>query len=344
MTVTSKYLDSEVTSYTVSNGTVTFSAINLGCSLTELLVPARDGRLVDILQGFDTLAGYRAGKDSHNCVVGRFANRIAKSRFTLNGAEYALDANDGENSLHGGFFRWEKQVWQAESFSEADCAGVRFYRQSDDGEQHYPGTLKVCVTYTLNTKNELTLHYEAVTDKATPVNLTNHAYFNLDGEGTVLDHVVQLDCDQILAVDGALIPTGALLDVAQTDGGTFDFRTPKKVGKDIAKIPENIGGYDHCFVTHADESTVVRAGAVWSEKTGIKMEIETNQRGMQMYSGNFLKGVAGKSGVVYQKHSGICFETQRFPDAPNHPEFPSCILQPNDTYNAVTVLRFSTEK
>lgn len=345
MTITEKEIQHGITSYTVSNGTVSFTAMNYGCSLLQILVPNKLGSYTDILQGYDTLEGWKADDASHNCVVGRFANRIALARFTLDGKTYTLDANDGKNSLHGGFTRWEKMLWNAESFEEGDSAGVRFTRTSPDGEQGYPGTLSLTVTYALNSKNELTLTYNATTDKATPINLTNHAYFNLNGGGSVLDHVVQLDCDSILEVDPALIPTGERIPVDGDDfGWVFDFHKPKAVGSAIGGSPETIDGYDHCFVTRAaDESNVVRVGAVWSDVSGIKMEIATNQPGMQIYSGNFLNGTTGKGGAHYDKHSGICFETQRFPDAPNKPDFPSCILRPGETYNAVTVFTFSTQ-
>lgn len=341
MTITQKELQRGISSYTVSNGRVSFTAMNYGCSLMQILVPNKLGGFTDILQGYDTLDGWKADTDSHNCVVGRFANRIALARFTLDGETYALDANDGANSLHGGFTRWEKIVWSAEAFDDGEAAGVRFTRTSPDGEQGYPGTVALTVTYALDAKDALTLTYPATTDKATPINLTNHAYFNLNGGGTILDHVVQLDCDSILEVDDALIPTGNLLDVRTHDSGTFDFHKGYALRGSIGRIPEHIGGYDHCFVTHAaDESKVVRVGAVSSPLSGITMEISTNQPGMQMYSGNFLKGAVGKGGQKYEKHTGICFETQRFPDAPNKPDFPSCILRPGEEYKAITVLKF----
>lgn len=338
MTITQKELQHGISSYTVTNGRVTFTATNYGCSLLQLLVPNQLGMFTDILQGYDTLEGWKADTDSHNCVVGRFANRIAGARFTLDGKTYTLDANDGLNSLHGGFTRWEKLVWTAETFDDGDSAGIRFTRTSPDGEQGYPGTVALTVTYALNDNDELSLIYTATTDAATPINLTNHAYFNLSGGGTILDHIVQLDCDHILEVDDTLIPTGALRDVS----GVFDFRTPKAVGDDIDRIPSSIGGYDHCFVTHADERAVVRVGSVHSPRSGITMEIATNQRGMQVYSGNFLKGAVGKGGVHYEKQTAICLETQRFPDAPNQPNFPSCILRPGEEYRAVTVYSFRT--
>ena len=342
MTITQKELQRGISSYTVSNGRVSFTAMNYGCSLMQILVPNKLGSFTDILQGYDTLEGWKADSDSHNCVVGRFANRIAGASFTLDGTTYALDANDGANSLHGGFTRWEKMLWQAATFDDGDRAGVRFTRTSPDGEQGYPGNLAVTVEYALDSRDALTLTYTATTDAATPVNLTNHAYFNLNGGGSILDHVVQLDCDSILEVNDALIPTGKLLDVATFDGGTFDFHKGYALRGSIARIAEHIGGYDHCYVTRAkDESAVVRVGAVWSDVTGIKMEISTNQPGMQMYSGNFLKGAVGKGGAAYAKHTGICFETQRFPDAPNQPEFPSCILRPGEAYKAITVYSFS---
>ncbi|MCR5725205.1 MAG: hypothetical protein K6G80_08990, partial [Treponema sp.] len=284
MTVTKKELQRGITSYTVSNGTVSFTAMNYGCSIMQILVPNKLGMLTDIVQGYDTLEGWKADTDSHNCIVGRFANRIAGAKFELDGTTYTLDANDGENCLHGGFTRWEKMVWDSESFTEDDCAGVRFSRISPDGEQGFPGNLTVTVTYALNTKNELSLTYTATTDAATPVNLTNHAYFNLTGGGSILDHVVQLEGSDWFGEDdapvringlpleakttaplevyGGLIPTGK-----RDENHVFDFRSPRPLSDGISgsEIPAFIGGYDHCFVTPAkDESSVVHTGAVWS--------------------------------------------------------------------------------
>ena len=259
----------------------------------------------------------------------------------LDGVTYSLDKNDktpaGTNCLHGGFNRWEKMLWQAEPFCADDAAGVRFVRMSADGEQGFPGTVQLAVTYTLTAHDELILEYTATTDKATPINLANHAYFNLDGAGTVLDHRVQLDCDAFLALGNDFVPTGRICSVR---GTPFDFLAEKRVGADIAAIPLEIGGYDHCFVTHADESRVVRVGAVRSEKTGITMEISTNQRGVQVYTGNFLEGVTGKNGVVQHKHDGICFETQRFPNAVNEPHFPRCVLRAGEQYWHKTIFSF----
>lgn len=347
MTTEQKKLDDEVTLYTVSNGKMSFSAMNLGCTITKILVPARDGKLVDILLGFDTLQEYRDGKGAHSAVVGRVANRIKAAAFSLDGKTYRLDADDGRNCLHGGFDRYEKKVWAASVFEEGGSAGVRFRRTSADGEQGFPGTVQLEVAYTLDGQNRLSLVYTATTDKATPINLTNHAYFNLDGRGTILSHELCLDCDKILEVDGELIPTGRLLDVT---GTPFDFRKPKAVGQDMKPLVPLAGGYDHCFVTKAHEDGVCKVGWARGAQSGIRMEISTNQCGMQVYGGNFVGGkpgsgvtVPGKGGTVQENYGGICFETQRFPDAVNNPSFPNSILRPGETYRAETVLGFSAE-
>ncbi|MBQ6779761.1 MAG: galactose mutarotase [Treponema sp.] len=325
--------------YTVTNGHMSFSAMNLGCTLTNLLVPNKNGGLTDILLGYDTLAEWRAGTEAHNAIVGRVANRIGGAQFVLDGKTYALNKNDGENCLHGGFNRFEKMLWQGEPISSAEGEGVRFIRTSAAEEQGFPGNVQITITYRLTAQNKLLLEYTATTDAPTPINLTNHAYFNLNGAGNVLGHHLQLDCDEVLEIDDNLIPTGSILPVV---GTAFDFRTEKLIGRDIIQMDARIGGgYDHCFVTHANETEMVRAGKVRSDQTGICMEISTNQRGLQVYTGNYLSGIQGKGGMIHQKYDGVCFETQRFPDAVHHAEFPNCILQPGETYHAKTMFSFT---
>ena len=350
--IETKKIDDEVTEFTVSNGTISFSAINYGCTITRILVPSKTGEKVDILHGSDTLEGWKAGNQSHNAIVGRVANRISGARFTLDGKTYEVDKNDGKNCLHGGFTRYEKMLWQGEPFSDSEGEGVRFTRTSADGEQGLPGNLEITVVYKLTGKNELILEYTAKTDKATPVNLTNHAYFNLDGSGTILNHHLQLDSDEFLKANADLTPTG---DVVSVSGTSFDFRTEKTIGRDIKNLITDTAddanrsltgendpfGYDHCFLTRTtDEKKLVRFGKIRSEKTGISMEIFTNQRGCHIYTGNFLAGVKGKGGVTHNRHDGVCFETERYPDAVNHPNFPSCILRPGEQYWHKTVLKF----
>ena len=342
-------LENGIFLYTVTNGRVSFCAMNYGCTLTNLFVPDKNGKATDILLGYDSLAEWKAGTEAHNAIVGRVANRIRGAAFSLDGVTYSLDKNDktpvGTNCLHGGFNRFEKMVWQSEAFSADGAAGVRFVRTSADGEQGFPGAVQMTVTYTLTDGDELILEYTATTDKATPLNLTNHAYFNLDGAGAVMEHRLQLDCDEVLELGSDFVPTGKVLSVS---GTPFDFRTKKAVGKDVAEVVSShlartgadVRGYDHCFVTRADESAVVRLGEVRSEKSGIAMRISTNQRGVQVYTGNFLEGVKGKGGVTQHKYDGICFETQRFPNAINEPAFPSCLLQPDERYWSKTIFSF----
>ncbi|MBQ9280954.1 MAG: galactose mutarotase [Treponema sp.] len=333
----SKKLDDGVVLYTVSREKISFSAMNLGCTITNLFVPNKTGGKTDILLGYDTLDGWKKGTEAHNAIVGRVANRIRGAAFTLDGADYTLDKNDGENCLHGGKTRYEKLLWNSEPFSDDTGEGIRFTRVSADGEQGFPGRLSLSVTYTITADNALLLEYMARTDKATPINLTNHAYFNLNGRGSVLSHKLQLDCDSYLelASDGA--PSGKILSV---EGTPFDFRKEKPVGQDIKEIPPSVRGYDHCMVTHGNEKGLVRFGALSSEESGIKMEMFTNQRGVHLYTANYIGGVIGKGGVRHNAQDGICFETERFPNAINEPEFPTCVLRPEETYCSKTLLKF----
>ena len=333
-----KELEKDIFLYTVTNGRLSFSAMNYGCTITNIWVPKKSGAPVDILLGYDRLAEWKSGTEAHNSIVGRVANRICGAQFVLDGKTYALEKNDGENCLHGGFNRFEKMLWQAEPVSDAGGAGVRFTRVSVAGEQGFPGNVQMTVTYMLTETDDFMLEYTATTDAPTPLNLTNHAYFNLNGAGNVCDHHLQLDCDTMLEIDSQLLPTGRVVPVA---GTPFDFRTEKLIGKDIAQMDKRIGGgYDHCFVTHADETEVVRVGKVWSDQTGISVTFSTNQRGMQLYTGNFLNGVVGKGGVVHQMYDGVCFEMQRFPNAVNEPHFPPCILRPGERYWSKTIFSF----
>jgi len=340
-------IEENVDGWTVSNGQMSFSAMNFGCTIMNLFVPDKNGEKTDVLLGFDTFSGWKNGTQAHNAIVGRFANRIAGGKFFLDGKNYVLDVNNGKNCLHGGFFRYEKQIWQAEPFLTDDNAGIVFTRLSRDGEQNFPGNLELKVIYSLNSKNQLVLEYFAKTDKPTPINLTNHAYFNLNGcKGeNILNHTVCLDCQQILKVD-EMIPTGEFLDVCKDENSVFNFLEPKLVGKDLEKLQKMTGmrGYDHCFVTKADEKNVEKAGWCKSEKSGIKMNIYTNQRGIQFYTGNYLENFTGKSGVLQKPFDGLCFEAQRFPDCMNHKNFPDCILRSGEEYYQKTIYEFLTEK
>lgn len=325
--------------WTVSSGTMSFSAMEFGCTVTNLFAPDKNGRKIDVLLGFDDFDGWKNGTQAHNAIVGRFANRIGGASFVLDGKKYCLDKNNGENCLHGGFFRYEKQFWRGEPFVNQDEAGIAFTRKSPDGEQRFPGNLEIKAVYTLNSRNQMKFEYFVETDSATPVNLTNHAYFNLDGGGEIFNHKVWLDSDKILEIKN-MIPTGRFLDVSKPENKAFDFRNPKKVGDDFALIANSDSrGYDHCFVTKACENEAVLVGSCESEKSGIKMKIYTNQRGIQFYTGNYLNG-QGKNGSRQTPQSGLCFEAERFPDAVNHQNFPSCILRPGEKYHQITVYEF----
>jgi aldose 1-epimerase len=294
----------------------------------------------DIVLGHDSLEGYLKSSPYFGCIVGRYGNRIAKGRFTLDGVEYKLAANNGPNHLHGGFKGFDKVVWAAQSVSEQGARGVKFNYLSPDGEEGYPGNLLVRVTYLLTDRNELSIRYEAETDKATPVNLTQHSYFNLagQGEGDILGHELTLDAPSYTPVDEGLIPTGQIADVA---GTPFDFTKPAVIGAWIAQVP---GGYDHNYVLGSGGGKLAPAARVSEPRSGRVMEIATTEPGIQFYAGNFLDGtITGKSGKVYNKHYGFCLETQHFPDSPNRPGFPSTILRPGLKYHSLTVHTFSAK-
>lgn len=336
--------------YTVDNGKMSFCATDFGCTLTGIFLPGKSGLKDDVLLGYSTFDGYVNSPGlAFGSVVGRFANRIGGARFSIDGNEYSLDKNEnGINTLHGGFFRYDHAVWESKPVSTAHGKGVTFKRTSPDGEQGFPGTVQFSVTYTLSEQNELRLEYKAVSDKKTPVNMTNHAYFNLHGSGSVLNHVLQMNSVHILDVDEGLIPTGKFIPVS---GTPFDFREPKPIGRDIEKVAP---GYDSCYATcwHTKDSPWVSPTeecftapggecAVLSDpETNRTMKVYTNQPGIQVYSANWIDGVTGKLGRVYKKHDAVCLETQAFPDAPNKENFPDSILSPGDVYDAVTVYRF----
>ncbi len=311
-----------------------------GGILVSLKVPDRAGVLADVNLGFDTLAGYLGTHPYFGAIIGRYGNRIAKARFAIDGVEYGLAPNNNGNSLHGGTKGFDKVVWKAEAIQVADGVGLRLTYLSRDMEEGFPGNLAVKVVYMLTNANELRIDYEATTDKKTPVNLTNHAYWNLKGQGNgdILGHILQIEADAITAVDSAanLIPTGQIVPVA---GTPFDFTTPHAIGERIGQVE---GGYDHNFVLRSGGGKLALAAHVEEPVSGRIMEIWTDQPGIQLYTGNFLDGtVVGKGGKAYQKHYAFCLETQHFPDSPNHPNFPSTILEPGQTYRTTTVHKFS---
>lgn len=315
---------------------------NLGGRVVSLLVPNKENKLTDVVLGYDSVGSYRKkGEPFFGALIGRYGNRIGKGKFTLDGKEYQLQLNDGKNTLHGGTDGFYGKVWEAK---QLDNQKLELHYTAKDGEAGYPGTLKVKVLYTLTDDNGLQMDYEATTDKTTIVNLTNHAYFNLNGEGdsTILDHELTIYADAITPVDSTLIPTGKILPVAKTP---FDFNTAKPIGKNIGDPNEQLKfgkGYDHNFVLNKHEATKPVA-KVKSIKSGIILEIYTTEPGLQFYSGNFLTGVDkdGKGGKSYPHRSAFCLETQHFPDAPNHPNFASTTLKPGETYKTSTTYKFS---
>lgn len=319
---------------------------NYGAIITSIKVPDREGSLADVTLGYDDVADYinAVDKPYFGAVVGRYGNRIANGKFTIDGQEYTLATNNGPNSLHGGIIGFDKVVWDAEPTGDN---GVKLTYLAKDNEEGYPGNLTATVTYTLTEDNEIVVDYHATTDKATPVNLTQHAYFNLkgEGEGTILDHELMINADHYTPVDETLIPTGEIAPVA---GTPFDFTEAKPIGRDIEQEHEQLkfgGGYDHNWVLNRPEGDdgLQLAATVYEPSSGRVLEVRTTEPGVQFYCGNFLTGVLkGKSGKPYVHRGGFCLETQHYPDSPNQPNFPNTILQPGETYESKTVFKFST--
>jgi aldose 1-epimerase len=321
---------------------------NYGGIIVSLRVPDRGGTLDDVVLGYDSLADYEPSSPYFGAIIGRYGNRIARGRFTLDGRAYTLATNNGPNHLHGGVRGFDKVVWEAAPFERGDSVGLVFRHTSPDGEEGYPGTLHAAVTYTLTDKNELIFDYHATSDRATPVNLTQHSYFNLagDGKGDILGHVVTINADRFTPVDSTLIPTGEIRSVA---GTPFDFRTPTPIGARIEQNDQQLRygpGYDHNFVLNKSgkQGEPTLAARVLEPTTGRVMEIYTTEPGLQFYSGNFLDGtLRGKQGVVYKHRYGFAMETQHFPDSPNKPAFPSTILRPGEEYRSRTIYRFGVQ-
>jgi len=341
--------DEEVRLYTIENRNgMIMRVTNYGATVTELWVPDADGTLDDVGLGFDTLDGYLNDSPYFGCVAGRVANRIAAGRFELDGQTYQLATNNGPNHLHGGVRGFDKVVWDAEPIEDELGRGVRFTYVSPDGEEGYPGTLRVTVEYVLTDDDAFQMLASATTDAPTPVNLLHHSYWNLAGHdaGSILDHVLTIDAERYTPTDATYIPTGEIVPV---EGTPYDFRTPTPMGANAGAIPrvgeDDPGGYDMNFVVDGDPGSLRRAAVVTEPVSGRVMEIWANQPGIQFYTGNWIAGIAGKEGAVYEKHAGFCLETQAFPDAINRqgePGWPSVVLRPGQRYSHVMVHRFST--
>ena len=333
--------------YTLRNGKgMEVSITNFGGIVTLLTAPDRKGEYGDVVLGFDTLDGYLAGHPYFGAIIGRYGNRIGKGTFTLDGTQYTLATNNISNHLHGGIVGFDKVVWNAEAGETPSGPQLLLRYTSADGEEGYPGSLEVTVTYILTSDNELRIDYHATTDKPTPVNLTNHSYFNLAGQGNgdILGHLIQIDADRFTPVDDGLIPTGERRPV---DGTPMDFRTPVAIGKRIDGEDEQLRfglGYDHNWVLNHAASRLTLAARVVEPTTGRVLEVLTEEPGVQFYTGNFLDGsLTGKEGKVYERRNGFCVETQHFPDSPNKPDFPSTVLRPGEEYLTTTIYRFSAE-
>ena len=331
----------KVSLYTLTNKNgVQVKITNYGGIVTSWITPDKNGAKSDIVLGFDSLQGYLSKPPYFGAIIGRYGNRIGKAQFKLDGNTYKLAANNGINSLHGGEKGFDKVVWDATPSSDNTSLTLNYL--SKDGEEGFPGNLKVTVTYTLTDDDELLIQYDAETDKATPVNLTNHSYFNLTGDvsNTILNHTVWIDADKFTPVDNTLIPTGELKPVK---GTPFDFTTPHRIGERIESVPGAApGGYDHNFVLNKQGNSLKLVAYVTDSVSGRKLEVFTTEPGLQFYTGNFLNGsITSRDGKAINKNSAFCMETQHYPDSPNKPDFPSVILKPGDKYHTETKYKVS---
>ena len=324
--------------YTLTNKNgMVVKILNYGGTVTDIITPDKNGKMGDVILGYESLDGYRqTGNPYFGCLVGRYGNRIANAKFTFEGKEYTLAANNGHNSLHGGLKGFDKVIWTVKLATDSS---VLLSYLSKDGEEGYPGNLSVDVMYSLGPDNALKIDYAAVTDKPTPLNLTNHCYFNLSAgtDSTILDHELRLKADKYTPVNETLIPTGKIEDVK---GTPMDFTSAKKIGKDLASVK---GGYDHNWVLNRSGNDLELIGSVYHAGSGRYMEVFTTQPGIQFYTGNFLDGTLKntREGMKYVKHAALCLETQHFPDSPNQSSFPNTILKPGETYHETTVYKFS---
>jgi len=331
--------------YTLKAGDLELSLSSFGATWTSLLVPSHKGGKLDVLLGFSGFDGYLHNVPFLGVTVGRFANRIGGGCFTLNGETYQLDKNDGQNTLHGGWRAYDKMLWKSEAYEKSGGVYVRFELDSPDGDCGFPGKVKAAVTYGLTRDNEVIAIYEAKAKVPTPINLTNHAYFNLAGEGAgnILSHKIQIESSSYLEVDDSLIPTGRLLPVHDSP---FDFRMLKSIKHHLKQEYGGSGdhwgreGYDHCFTIDGDPGKLRPCAEVLEPESKLSMKVFTTQPGVQFYTGNMLPGIHGKAGSLYTKHSGFCLETQHFPDSPNKADFPSCIFGPNRDYKEKSVFAF----
>lgn len=336
----------KVSLYTISNANGMHAQLtNYGARVASLIVPDQEGNPIDVVIGMSSVEDYQNSTEAYfGATIGRYGNRLAKGKFTLNGQEYSVPLNNGDNALHGGNKGFQDVVWDVDS---VDDNSIVFSYLSPDMEEGFPGNLNVKVRYTLTDENELKIDYEATTDKTTVINLTNHAFFNLNGEGSgdILNHRLQVYADRFVPVNENLIPTGEL---APVEGTPFDFQEPKTIGQDIEAEDQQLeygNGYDHTFVLSGKEASgMTHAATAWGNQTGIVMDVYTEEPGMQLYTGNFMEGKNEmKTGSTDDFRTAFCLETQHFPDSPNQPDFPSTVLEPGDTYSTSTIYKFSTE-
>lgn len=338
----------EVYEYTLTNSNgMKVNVIDYGAVVVSLVAQDKNGKFADVVLGYDNLEDYVAGKSYFGAIVGRYGNRIGKGKFKLNGKEYQLSINNGENHLHGGTEGFNKKLWEVIDSKKTPLgSSITLYYLSKDGEEGYPGSVKLTVNYFLSKENELWINYTGMTDKTTILNPTNHSYFNLSGDPNkaILNHELWIDADKFTPVDNGLITTGILADV---DNTSMDFRKPSKIGTHINDNYEQLkfgSGYDHNWVLNKHEGQLPKVASLYDPESGRLMEIRTDQPGLQFYSGNFLDGtITGKNGIKYQYRTGLCLETQHFPDTPNKPNFPSVVIKPGQVYRQTTIYKFSVK-
>ena len=329
----------------LGNGNMTVELTNIGCAITAIRTPDKTNNRANIVAGFSDLTDYRLNADYFGCTVGRFSNRIANGRFQLDGKTYQLTINNRGNHLHGGIEGFSRKVWDIHEIIEGDDeCGVVFSYFSPDGEEGYPGNLSVNIKYLLNRENRLVIYYKAVTDKSTPVSLTNHSYFNLSGfeDPTIYNHKLRVDASEYTVKSGSYTSNG---EIAKVEGTALDFRTSKLIGKDIHAFPEEMG-YDHNFIIkNINSNAMVKAAILSEEKSGRTITVYTDRPAIQVYTGNFWNGtIKGEQGCAYVKHGGVALETQAFPDSPNHPHFPDTILRPGELHESSTIYEFGIMK